>query len=231
MTDRILTEEQPAHRPGAGPEVLAAAPPREHAGAQGAGHDPVDGSLRLDPDEDRKRLAQGKMGCAILALMAGTLLGCPLVVFFLPILWWVARDDKRMALAAANPRPCLVLDPAQPVLGRSLHLSWEISAGAERLLNLKIFITGEESVTYRCGVDGDNTGTDTARFYECVLVDTSAPESMARGCTDHLLPAGLAASWHAPNNRIVWSLRVIGATPVAPNIDDTYKITVLSAGS
>lgn len=68
-------------------------------------------------------------------------------------------------------------------------------------------------------------------FYECVLVDTSVPESIARGGTTHRLPASLAASWRAPHNRIVWSLRVIGEMPVAPNIDDTYKITVLPAGS
>jgi hypothetical protein len=127
------------------------------------------------------------------------------------------------AMALFNPRPRLTTNPGVLLAGETVSVQWELSGRTDRLRRLQIALEGREEATFRRGTD---TRTDKEVFTRIQITDTSDPLAMRSGSAQIRLPAGAMHSFNAPNNKIVWSLKVNGDIPRWPDINDEYPVTV-----
>ncbi len=128
------------------------------------------------------------------------------------------------ALALANPRPNLVLLPAQPRLGDDLRVEWRFTGRSSRINHLTIVIEGKEEATYQRGTD---THTDTEVFATLGLIDTVNYWEIGKGVAEVFLPEDTMHSFAALHNKIVWSIKVEGEIHRWPDVDDEFPIAVL----
>ena len=129
-------------------------------------------------------------------------------------------------LALLNPRLRLTASSAEIPLGGTLQLDWAIDGRADRFARLQILLEGREEATYRRGTD---TTTDTHIFLEIPLLDSTDRADFRSGSARIAVPAEAMHTFIAPNNKILWRLRVEGEIPRWPNVKDEYPVTILPA--
>jgi hypothetical protein len=126
-------------------------------------------------------------------------------------------------VALFNPRPTLTIDRGAIALGESAHLKWSFSGRYDRIGRLRISLEGREEATYRRGT---NTRTDHHVFYRVLLGDVTRPMDIAVGKAMMTIPAGTMHTLSAPNNAIVWSLKLHGEIDGRPDIKEEFPIVV-----
>ncbi|MEM9883575.1 MAG: hypothetical protein AAF800_11725 [Planctomycetota bacterium] len=135
------------------------------------------------------------------------------------------------AMGVFNPVVRLTFDPRVVERGRTLDLSWDIAGRAGRIAKLTISVEAVERATYRRGTD---TITDEHTIYDHVLFEAEAMDRrnpLARdGRVEHEVSASVMHSLDAPNNKVVWRVRVRGDIPRWPDMNDTYDFAVVPAG-
>jgi hypothetical protein len=127
-------------------------------------------------------------------------------------------------LALFNPRPVLTASAGAVPLGGTLAVRWRFTGNVRRLVRLTITLEAREEATYRRGT---STTTDKNVFAVIPLLDTSDRAQIAGGGAKVILPRELVPTFLAPNNRIVWTLRLAGDIPKWPDVSAEFPITVL----
>ncbi|MBI5385574.1 MAG: DUF3592 domain-containing protein [Verrucomicrobia bacterium] len=126
-------------------------------------------------------------------------------------------------LGLFNPVPRLIVSPGSPALGGTTEVTWELRGRTSVLRGLRVFLEGREEATYRRGT---STSTDKHVFATLELAGTTDRRAMGRGTARVTIPAGLMHSWEAPNNKIVWALRVEGDIQWWPDVKEEFPVTV-----
>ena len=127
-------------------------------------------------------------------------------------------------LALFNPRPILTASASAVPLGGTLEVRWRLTGNARRLAHLTIALEGREEATYRRGT---TTTTDKSVFATLPLLDTADRAQMTGGSAKVLVPRDLIHTFTAPNNKILWTLRLAGDIPRWPDVSAEFPITVL----
>lgn len=131
------------------------------------------------------------------------------------------------ALALFNPRCRLRVTPSVLRPGGTLEVAWTFSGSIQRLQRLRIYLEGREEATYRRGT---STHKDSHAFARLSVAELSSSLEMAQGEARCRLPAGAPPSFDAPNNKIVWVLKIHGEISHWPDVNDEYEITVAPGG-
>jgi hypothetical protein len=127
-------------------------------------------------------------------------------------------------LALFNPRPVLTVStPAVPLGGR-LGVRWRFTGNVRRIVKLTIALVAREEATYRRGTD---TTTDRNVFVNTVLLDSADRAQFSEGSVSVEIPRDSIHTFTAPNNKIVWLLRVQGEIPRWPDVNAEFPFTVL----
>ncbi len=132
-----------------------------------------------------------------------------------------------MLLSYYNPVPLLTVNSPVLPLGGELKLRWAVDGRVEKLRRLSITLEGREEATYRRGTD---TRTDKHVFASFTLVEQVSPVDMLGGSTKLPIPADTMHSFDAPNNKVVWLLRVRGDVANWPDSDEEFRITIAPRG-
>ncbi len=127
-------------------------------------------------------------------------------------------------LTLFNPHPHLTLTPGTIPLGQAAELFWRFDRSVERIRNLKIYLIGTESATYR---QGTKTSTSNNEFEKILILDTAQRTEMVRGMIQVVIPEYTMHSFKAPNNVIKWTLRFHGEIAFWPDIIDDFEIQVI----
>ncbi len=127
------------------------------------------------------------------------------------------------AAAATNPRCRLRVDSPLVRPGQTLSVSWEFRGAVRRLNRLRIHLEGREEATY---ARGTSTHTDREIFAQIPLADLSSSRDMERGTGQGRVPERTMPSFTAPNNKVVWTVKVRGEISRWPDVDDEYEIVV-----
>ena len=127
-------------------------------------------------------------------------------------------------LALFNPRPILTASAPAVPLGGTLGVRWRFTGNVRRLVRLTITLEGREEATYQ---NGKNTTTAKNIFAILPLLDTADRAQIAGGSAKVIVPRELIHTLAAPNNRIVWTLRVAGDIPKWPDVSADFPIAVL----
>lgn len=130
-------------------------------------------------------------------------------------------------LALFNPRVHITLQTSPARLGTPEGVAWEVKGNVGRLARLTLTCEGREEATYRRGT---RTCTDKSVFARIVIADLGRGGQLAQGRTDLTIPGGLVPTFSAPNNKILWSLKVHGEVPHWPDVSEEFELTVLPAG-
>ncbi|MEQ1852994.1 MAG: DUF3592 domain-containing protein, partial [Chthoniobacteraceae bacterium] len=129
-------------------------------------------------------------------------------------------------LSLFNPRPILTANSTAIPLGGTLEVHWRFTGNVRRLTKLTISLEAREEATYRRGT---TTTTDRNVFATLPLTDTTDRGQMSSGTAKVTIPRELMHTLTAPNNKILWTLRVAGDIPKWPNVSAEFIITVLPA--
>ena len=151
------------------------------------------------------------------------LLGLFLIPFVLVGLFLVGVAVQQ-AMALSNPRPIITVRSSTIPLGDDLEVTWEIEGRLEKLRRLSIELEGREEATYRRGT---SSVTDREVFAMIGVVQQLAPAIQGVGKGRVTIPERSMHSFDAPNNKIVWVLRVRGEVPSWPDSDDEFPVTVV----
>lgn len=127
-------------------------------------------------------------------------------------------------LALYNPRPVLTASAGAIPLGGTLEVRWRFTGNVRRIVHLAITLEGREEATYRRGT---TTTTDRNIFAILPLLDTAERDQIASGSAQITIPRGLIHTFTAPNNKIVWTLKLSGDIPKWPDVSAEFPITVL----
>lgn len=126
-------------------------------------------------------------------------------------------------LAMFNPRPRFRVNSRALQPGAEMLLKWEMS-GCSRLREFSIFLEGREEATYRRGT---TTSTDKQVFSSVLVFKSQDPREMSAGSVSCLIPADAMHSFEAPNNKIIWALRVEGDIVWWPDVKEEFPFVVL----
>jgi Protein of unknown function (DUF3592) len=126
-------------------------------------------------------------------------------------------------LALFNPRPHLTVNAKVLALGDELKLRWVIDGKMDKLRHLTIELVGREEATYRRGT---NSHTDRTPFMTLPLVDQSAPLPFDGDTARVTIPRTTMHSFSAPNNKVVWLVKLRGDVLNWPNIEDEFILEV-----
>lgn len=126
-------------------------------------------------------------------------------------------------LALFNPRAELTLAPDEVPVGGTARLTWTVSGDVNRLRNFAIVLEGREEATYRRGTD---TATDTEVFATIPIVSLTDRGQVQHGWRMLTVPPDAMHSFAAPNNKIVWVLRVRGEVARWPDLDEELPLHV-----
>lgn len=154
----------------------------------------------------------GFNGCVAVFLIPFVLVGL-LFLFGIPY----------QLLALANPRPRLTLSRAGVPLGGSAQLAWRFAGAAQRLRDLRIWIEGTESATYRRGT---SSYTDTEVFATIEVVDLRRGMPLAQGSATIEIPADTMHSFEAAHNKILWTLKLTGSIVRWPDVITEFPFVV-----
>lgn len=121
------------------------------------------------------------------------------------------------------PRPALILEPGDPILGQTAILRWQIRSSFSRIQRLRLYLVGLEKATYKRGTD---TSTDYQIFHEQLLVDTDSILELHEGQCQFQLTRDTSPSWQGKHNAVQWSLRLRANLPFMPDVSDDFDITV-----
>jgi hypothetical protein len=149
-----------------------------------------------------------------------TLFLVPFVAVGLGLIWGVIYQF----LGLFNPRAELSVGHAEIRVGDEVEITWQFSGGCERLRTVRMYLEGREQATYRRGTD---SVTDKSVFAELPIYQASGAQTPATGSARVKLPARTMHSFDAPNNKIVWSVRLKGDVPWWPDVDDEFPIIVM----
>lgn len=127
-------------------------------------------------------------------------------------------------LALYNPRPILTASAGEIPLGGTLAVRWRFTGNVRRLARLAITLEAREEATYRRGT---TTTTDRNVFAILPLIETTSREQITSGTAKISIPRELMHTFTAPNNRIVWTLRLAGDIPKWPDVGAEFPIAVL----
>jgi len=127
-------------------------------------------------------------------------------------------------LALFNPRPTLRVRPGEVPLGGTLGIHWQMAGNATRIQRLIITLEGREQATYRRGT---NTHTDRNTFAVIPVSETTNPQDMHLGSAEVVIPSDTMHTFRAPNNKILWQIKVHGDIHRWPDLNQEYEITIL----
>ncbi|MFT3869096.1 MAG: DUF3592 domain-containing protein [Nibricoccus sp.] len=131
-------------------------------------------------------------------------------------------------MALFNPRPSLTVSRGVACPGETIEVSWEFAGRTDRLSRFQLSLEGREEATYRRGTD---TPTDKETFSRIQLLDTTDPTAMQAGSAKVQIPAGAMHSFKAPNNKIIWALKLHGTIPRWPDVKEEFSYEIAPGGS
>ena len=137
------------------------------------------------------------------------------------LIFWVGKQ----LLALGNPRPVLTFSRGSVPIGGSVSIGWELTGAAHRVTHLTMTLKGREEARYRRGTD---THTDTNVFFSETLVDVSHAAGIARGSGTLRVPADTMHTFTADNNKVIWTLHVVGEINRWPDMEEDFEVTVRS---
>lgn len=129
-------------------------------------------------------------------------------------------------LSLYNPKAELTITPGFPTLGGKLDLTWRLIGRTHVLRDLKIVLEAREEATYR---QGTRTSTDKKVFFKLDAASASDVETMTEGRVSITIPMDTMPTFKSKNNRIIWSLYVMGEIPRWPNLKEEFVIEVAPA--
>jgi hypothetical protein len=153
-----------------------------------------------------------------------TLFLIPFVLIGLGMIGWVGYS----ALALFNPRPTVQLTPGELRLGEPFAVAWQFTGRMGALERVTLELEGREEATYRRGT---STSTDKSVFARITIVESTTRDAMQRGEAKALVPGSTMHSFQAPNNKVVWNLRVHGHVPRWPDVKEEFPVTVHPAAA
>lgn len=123
-----------------------------------------------------------------------------------------------------NPQVHLRMDPGILTLGGTVIFTWELEGDASRLQNLKVYLQGKESATYRRGTD---TTTDHSVFEKFTIAEANTLADFQAGRVEFAMPEFTMHTLDLPNNKISWVIRIEGSIPKWPDVEAEFPINVL----
>lgn len=126
-------------------------------------------------------------------------------------------------LALFNPRPRLTLRPGRLVPGGSAELTWGFEGSTGRIRRLQIVLEGREEADY---TRGTNRTTARETFATLPVTDVTGSSEIAFGRARLEIPAGTMHSFDAPDNRIVWALKLQGTIRMWPDVMETLPVVI-----
>lgn len=132
------------------------------------------------------------------------------------------------AMALFNPRPLITVSQGVAHPGDALDVRWEFTGRTDRLTRLQLSLEGREEATYRRGTD---TVTDKETFARIQLLDTTDLIALHAGSARLQIPASAMHSFKAPNNKIVWALKLHGNIPRWPDVKEEFPFEISPGGS
>lgn len=151
-------------------------------------------------------------GCLALFLVPFVLVGLALLI-----------GIPYQFLALFNPRPRVVLTPGRLVLGCPADLAWSFRGATGRIQRLEITLEGREEADYTRGTD---RVTAKEVFATIPLVDAALRSAIPAGSTRIEVPADTMHSFSAPDNRIVWTLKLRGTIRRWPDVSEEMPVVV-----
>jgi hypothetical protein len=88
-------------------------------------------------------------------------------------------------------------------------------------------LLGIEQATYQRGT---KTHTSSDTFYEMELYRTTNTGTIASGQVGFIIPRDTMHSFETDNNKIIWSLEVLGDIKRWPDVKESFPISVVPAG-
>jgi Protein of unknown function (DUF3592) len=156
---------------------------------------------------------------------SGSIDGC-LVAFLVPFVGvglLLVIGVPYQLLALANPRPKLRLSRSLIPLGESAQLDWSFTGSAGRLRDLRIWIEGAESATYRRGT---SSTTDTEIFATLEVAERREGSPIATGSATVEIPAETMHSFEAEHNKILWKLKLHASIAYWPDVVTEFPLVV-----
>lgn len=126
-------------------------------------------------------------------------------------------------LALFNPRPRLTLTPGRLALGGEAELAWSFSGWPGRIRRLEVSLEGVEEADYTRGTDRH---TDRETFATYRLLESTRPVEIAQGYARVAIPADTMHTFEAPDNRIVWTLKVQGEIRLWPDVLEEFRVVI-----
>lgn len=154
-----------------------------------------------------------------------------LTIFLIPFVLiglGLAGFSVHALLGLFNPRPVLTVSSGAVALGHPFTLEWRMRGRVERLRRLSIFLEGQEECTYRRGT---STSTDRSVFARVPVIEADRTLDFRQGVREATIPGDTMHSFRAPNNKILWAIRVRGEIPRWPDVDEEYPFEVLPASA
>jgi hypothetical protein len=96
----------------------------------------------------------------------------------------------------------------------------------DRISKLTIRLEGREEARYRRGT---STYTDRNVFAIIPVVETTSAIEIARGEVSFTIPHNTMHSFEAPNNKIIWEIKLRGEIARWPDVITDYPLQVLPA--
>lgn len=131
-------------------------------------------------------------------------------------------------MALFNPCPRLTISAERLSLGEHLTVDWTLRGAVNRIANLTLTLTGQETAKYRRGT---RTYTAQRTFYRQDLVSLTDSLAMRQGRTEATVPTDSMHSFQGDHNRIVWSLVLQGDIPRWPDVKESFEILVTPMGA
>jgi len=123
-----------------------------------------------------------------------------------------------------NPRVEVRLSANRVRLGDTVDVSWRFAGNAGRIERLEIWLEGSEQATY---ARGTSRITESEVFRKVNVASTAFAPEIRQGSARLTVPADAVPTFTAPNNRIVWELKIRGSIPRWPDVDVGFELTVL----
>ncbi len=152
-------------------------------------------------------------GCLALFLVPFVLVGILLLV-----------SVPYQILALANPRPKLIVGEGGVPLGGSTSLQWSFRGASSRLRDLKIYLEGSESATYRRGTD---THTATRVFARVDITRIEGGMMVKSGGATVRVPAETMHSFSAKRNEVEWKIHLEASITHWPDVITEFPFVVL----